>query len=114
MWISSAKSNLGLLDSIVRIRSVEWLSEGKLCCLRHRIKVSTVCLLYKIYLRVNSPINKYLKHFVTARNIKASAALGVLTFVIERKKLINSVGRFCLLLFVYRTCCRRTCLVVAP
>ena len=36
---------IGLLDSVVR--SAERLCEGDLCCLGHRRKVSSLCLLYK-------------------------------------------------------------------
>ena len=40
------ESHLGLLDNVVR--SVEKLCEGELCCLEHKRKISTLCLLYKI------------------------------------------------------------------
>ena len=63
--ISSAESHLCLLDGIV-----ERLCEGVLCCLGHIRKVSALCLLYKIYHRVDHPMNKYLKHLVAARNIR--------------------------------------------
>ena len=38
LWMSSAESYLGFLDSVVR--SAERLCDGKLCCLGHRRKVS--------------------------------------------------------------------------
>ena len=60
--MSSVESNLGLLDSIVR--NAERLCEGKLSCLRHKRKVSALCLLYKIYHRVDHPVNEHLHHFV--------------------------------------------------
>ena len=44
--MSSAESQLGLLDSVVR--SAERLCEGELCCLGQRKKVSSLCLLYNI------------------------------------------------------------------
>ena len=62
----------------------ESLCEGELCCLGHRRKISAMCLLYKLYHRVDHPINQYLKHFVAARNTRASAALGELALVISR------------------------------
>ena len=64
--MSSEESHLGLLDMVVR--SAERLCEGGLCCLWHRRKVSALCLLYKIYHRVDHPMSKYLMHFVAARN----------------------------------------------
>ena len=51
-------------------------------------------------------MNKYLKHFVATLNTRASAVLGELALVMPRCRIINSVGRFCLLLFVCGTCCR--------
>ena len=80
--MSSAESHLGLLDSIVR--NAEWLCEGELCCLRHRIKISALCLLYEIYRRVDNSMNEYLNRFMAARNTKASAALGELALAIPR------------------------------
>ena len=64
--------------------SAERLSEGELCCLGHKRKVSALCLLNKIYHRVNRPINEYLNNFVAARNTRASAALGELDLMIPR------------------------------
>ena len=75
---------MGLLDSIVG--SAERLCEGELCSLAHRKKVSALCLLYKIYHRVDHPINGYLNHFLAARNTRASAALGELPLVVPRCK----------------------------
>ena len=49
--MSPAKSHLDLLDSIVR--SAERLCESELCCLGHKRKVSALCLLHKIYHRVD-------------------------------------------------------------
>ena len=43
VWMSSAESHLGLLDSIVR--RTEKLYEGEVCCLGHRRKISVLCLL---------------------------------------------------------------------
>ena len=71
--MSSAKSRLGLLDSIVR--SAETFCEGECCGLGRRRKVSALCLLYKPYHRVSN-------HFVATRNTKASVALGKLVLVI--------------------------------
>ena len=63
MCMSSAESHSGLLDSIAR--SAERLCEGELCCLGHRRKVViALCLLYKIYHRVDHPMNKYLKFWL--------------------------------------------------
>ena len=73
---------MDLLDSIIRI--AERLCEGELYCLGHRRKVSALCLIYKIYHRVDHPMNKHPKHFVAARNTKASAALDELTLGIPR------------------------------
>ena len=78
--MSSTESHLDLLDSIVR--SAERLCECELCCLGRRRKTSTLCLLCKIYHRVNHPMNEYLKQFVAARNTSASVALGGLIMVI--------------------------------
>ena len=75
---SSAESHLEFLDSIVR--SAERLCKGELCCLGHRKKVSALCLVYriyhrvehpmgyKIYHRVNNPMNEFLSHFVADRS----------------------------------------------
>ena len=108
VWISLAESHLGLLDSIVR--SVERLCESELCCLGHRRTVSAVCLLYKIYRRVDNPMNEYL-NLVAAHNVRASAALGEVASV---AKLVNSVSHFYLLLGACETCCSRACLAMAP
>ena len=54
----SAEFYLGLLDSIVR--SEERLCDGQNCCLGYRRKCSVLCLLHKIYYRVDHPMNKYL------------------------------------------------------
>ena len=43
-----------------------------------------VCLLYKIYRRVDHSMNEYLNHFVSARNTTASVALGELALVNPR------------------------------
>ena len=99
--MSSAESHLGLLNSIVR--SAERLCESKLCCLGHRRKVTALCLVCKIYHRVNHPMNGHLNHFVATRKTRASAALGDLSLVIPAAELTNSVGRFCLLLCICET-----------
>ena len=52
--MSSAKSHLVLQDSIVH--RAEKLCEREFCYLRHREKVSALCLLYKIYRRVDHSI----------------------------------------------------------
>ena len=72
--MSSAESHL---DCIVR-------SASELCYLGHRRKVYTLCLLYKIYHRVEHPMNEYLNHLVADYNTRSSAALGELAFVIPR------------------------------
>ena len=59
----------------VRVNFVVW---------GHRRKVSTLCLLYKIYHRVGHPINVHLNYFVAARNTRASAALDELALVNPR------------------------------
>ena len=92
--MSSAESHLGLLDRIGR--SVESLCEGELCCLGHRRKVSVLCLLYKIYHRVDHPMNEYLRNLVKARNTTASVALGELALVIPlQNKLFQAVLPAC-------------------
>ena len=58
--------------------------EGELCCLGHRRKVSILCSLYKIYHRVDLPLNDYLNRFVAARNTRTSTALDELALVIPR------------------------------
>ena len=80
--MSSAESQLSLLDSVVR--GAERLYEGKLCCLGQRRKVSALCLLYEIYRKADHPLNEYLHHFVAVRNTRASAALRELALVIPR------------------------------
>ena len=80
VWMSSAESHLGLLDSVVR--SVEKLCEGELFCLEHRRKVTDLRLLYKIHHSVNHPMNEYLHHFVAVRNTRSSVALVELALVI--------------------------------
>ena len=82
VWMSSAKSFLGLLDSI--FRSAERLCEGELCCLRHRKVISALGLLDKIYDRVDYRMNEYLNYFVAARNTRATAALDELVLVMSR------------------------------
>ena len=52
--------------------------------LGHRRKVSTLCLLYKIYTRVAYPINEYLNNFIVADNTRSSAAQDELVLVILR------------------------------
>ena len=91
---------MDLLYSIVR--SEVRFCEDELCCLAHRRKLSALSLL-----------DEYLNHFVAVRNTRASAVLGELAWWFRAAELISTVGRFCLLLFVYGTCCRRACLVVA-
>ena len=59
-------------------------------------------------------MNEYLNHFVAARNIRASAALGELALGTCASELKNSVGRFCLVLHVRGTCFRWSSLVVTP
>ena len=49
-----------------------------------RRKVSFLCLLYKIYHRVDHHMNRYLNHFVVARNTRISVALVELALVIPR------------------------------
>ena len=41
----------------------------------HRRNVSALCLFYKIYNRINHPMNEYLNYFAATRNTRASAAL---------------------------------------
>ena len=98
-WMLSVEFHLGLLDSI--IRSAEILCESELCCLRRRNKVSSLCLLYNIYHRVDQLMNEYLDHFKAARNTRDLAALGELL----PNRSIHSV-QFCLLLCICETCCR--------
>ena len=50
----------------------------------HRRKVSALCLLYKIYHRVDHPMNDCLNHVDAARNTRASAALEELALVVSR------------------------------
>ena len=76
------ESHLGLLDSIVR--NVERLCEGEVCCFGHRKKASALCLLYKVYHRVDCPMNEYLNHFMGARNTRVPASVGELASVIPR------------------------------
>ena len=78
--MSSAESRLDFLDSII--------CSSKDCvivsffCIRHRRKTSTLCFLYKIYHRVDHPMNEYLDRFVATRNTRASTVLGELALVI--------------------------------
>ena len=62
VWVSSAESRLGLLDSVAR--SAERLCEGELCCLGHIRSVSVLYLLYRTYNRADPPLPAYLHHFV--------------------------------------------------
>ena len=50
------------------VRSAERLYECEFCCLGHTRKVSVLCLLYKIYYRVDHFISEYLNHFGAASN----------------------------------------------
>ena len=72
--MSSPESLLGLLDSI--LRSVERLCKCELYSLGHTRKISALCSLYKIYHRVDHPMNEYLYHFIAAHNTRVSAVLG--------------------------------------
>ena len=56
----------------VRLSFVVWGIEG----------VGVICLLHKIYHRVDHHMNEYLNRFVAARNITTSATLGELALVI--------------------------------
>ena len=47
-------------------------------------KEGLLCLLYKIYHRVDHSSNEYVNHFVAARNTKASPTLGELALVTPR------------------------------
>ena len=82
VWMSSTESYLSLLNSV---RISERLCETEFCCLGHRGKVSALWLLYEIYPRVDHHRKDYVKHFVAARNARASAALGELALVIPRR-----------------------------
>ena len=46
------------------VRSVERLCEDEFSCLGSRRKVSALCLLYKIYHRVNHLMSEYLNLFM--------------------------------------------------
>ena len=74
VWTLSAEFHLRLLHSIVR--SAEKLCEGELCCLVHKRKGSFLCLLYKIYHRMDHSMNEYLRNLFAARSTRVSAALG--------------------------------------
>ena len=54
------------------------------CSLAHRRKVRALCLLYRIYPRVDHSMNGYLDNFVAACNTRTSAALGELALVFLR------------------------------
>ena len=60
VWISFAEFHLGLLDSVVR--SAEKLYDGELCGFGTEGSLA-LCLLYKIYHRVDHPMNKNLHYF---------------------------------------------------
>ena len=51
VWMSSAESHLSLVHSV--FRSAERVCEGEFCCLRHRRKVSVLCLFCNIYHRAD-------------------------------------------------------------
>ena len=95
------------------VYSAERLCEGEFCCLGHCRKISALCLLCKIYHRVDHSMNKYLKHFVAARNTRASAVLGELASVTPRCR-TESFSTSFLPIAVRLSCCHRACLVVAP
>ena len=100
VWISSAESHLGLWVVLFSLRKG---SVRTSCCLVHRRKVSASWLFYKIYHRVDHPMNEPLNRFVAACNTRASTALGELALVFYQflaAELIKSVGHFCLLFFV--------------
>ena len=88
--MSSEESHWGLVDSIGH--SADRLCEGNLCCLQHRRKVSA--WLYKIYHRVDHPMNESLKNFVAARNTRVSAALCKLALVISHCRTDQSSWSF--------------------
>ena len=64
VWMSSVESHLDLQDSVVC--SAERLCKEKVCCLEHRRKVSALCLLYKIYHRVDRTMNEHLNLFCSS------------------------------------------------
>ena len=109
VWVSSAVSHLGLLNSVVR--SAERLCAGELCCLGHRRKVGTLCLFYNIFHRVGHPINEYLHHFLAGHNTRDSASLGELALVIPRCRTDQFSLSLGLWLWVCLTCHRRVCFV---
>ena len=51
---------------------------------QHRKNGRALCLLYKIYDRMNHRLREYLHHFVAARNTRAPTALGELSLAIPR------------------------------
>ena len=53
-------------------------------------KGNSLCLLYEIYHRVEHLINKYLSHFVAARNTRALPTQGELNLGWQKQPLINS------------------------
>ena len=85
VWILSTEFHLGLLDSAVRNEGR--LCEDELCCLGHRRKASTLCLLYKIYDRGDHCMNEYLNPCVAARNNRALTALGELSLAVLRSRM---------------------------
>ena len=81
MCMSSLESHLSLLNRV--LRSAERFREGEFFVWDTEGD-SDMCLLCKIYHRVDYPLHEYLHHFVAARTTKVSAALGELALVIPR------------------------------
>ena len=71
--MSSAKCHLDFLDN--NARSAERLCKSELCCLGHRTRVSAMCLLCKIYHRVDHPMNEYQNYFVAPCSTRTSVVL---------------------------------------
>ena len=106
VWMSSAESHLGLLDSVTLNK--ERLCDCELYCLEHRR-----CLLYKIYHLVDHSMNKYLHYFASAR-FSFSFSERVIDLVISRCRTNRLCRWLYLMLFVGGACCHRVYLVVAP
>ena len=68
-WCSSAESHLGLLDRVVS--RAQGLCGVVLCDLKHRRKVSCLCMLYKIY---NNPDHALRDYLVPMRRTRVTRA----------------------------------------
>ena len=94
--MSSAKSNLGLQDSV--LYSAERLREGEFCCLEYRKNDNALCLMYKIYNRADHSMHENLHYFVAACYNTLCTSICII--------LLQLIVHNWLFQYIVYTCCR--------